>query len=80
MSLHKYAPLELLDFIRIVQSTQPSCRVAKARSSHTAHITVNYGLLPLMKTMAANRGLELTVGRFYHRGGGNKCQIVVKAA
>lgn len=74
--LHNYAPTELIEFLTVLNTLPVT--VAKARSSHSASITVPLALIDPLKQTAQDFGLTFSTGRFYHAA--NKCQIIVKAA
>jgi hypothetical protein len=76
MSLHQYAPENIQEFLDILKVLP--VKVAKARSSHSVHVTIPLALMIPLKKAAYDLGLDYSVGRFYRRGAGDKCQIVVK--
>mgnify|MGYP003347480353 CR=1 FL=1 len=78
MSLHIYAPKNLQSFMEILAVLH--IKISKARCSHTVHATVPTAMIEDLRENAEALKLTFDTGRFYHRGGGNKCQIVVKAA
>lgn len=75
MSLHKYAPESIQEFLAVLKVLPVT--VSKARSSHTVHVTIPMTLIEPLRDTANDFGLQFSIGRFYRS---NKCQIVVKAA
>lgn len=73
MSLHKYAPSEILDYLEVLETLPVT--VHKARSSHTISMSIPFALLQPLKKTAQDMGLTFMTGKFYK----NQCQIIVKS-
>ena len=75
MSLHRYAPKNLQEFMEILKVMK--IEIGKARCSHTVHAVVPHNLIEDIKENAKALKLDFSTGRFYHAT--KKCQIVVKS-
>jgi hypothetical protein len=76
MSLHLYAPAALSQFLAEIAEGL-DIKVGKARSSHSAHLSVPKCLLADISALARTHGLTAEVGRVNWRG--ETSQLVVKA-
>ena len=75
MSLHRYAPKNLQEFMEILKVMK--IEIGKARCSHTVHAVVPNNLIEDIKETAKTLKLDFSTGRFYHAT--KKCQIIVKS-
>lgn len=76
-TLHAYAPINLGHFLDTMM-IRGDVKVGKARSSHTAHLTVPHSLIGEVALVAARNGLICEVGRHYYRGKRTLTQLIVK--
>ena len=75
MSLHRYAPKNLQEFMEILKVMK--IEIGKARCSHTVHAVVPANFIEDIKENAKALELDFSTGRFYHAT--KKCQIIVKS-
>lgn len=75
MSLHRYAPKNLREFMEILKILK--IEIDKARCSHTVHAVIPYNWIEDIKENAKALKLDFSTGRFYHAS--KKCQIIVKS-
>jgi hypothetical protein len=75
MSLHRYAPKNLHEFMEILKSLD--IEIGKARCSHTVHAVIPANFIEVMQENAKALELDFSTGRFYRAS--KKCQIVVKS-
>jgi len=77
MSLHDFAPASLLTFLDDVnQASNLDVNVAKARSSHTAILSVPHANLAAVQVLAQRSGLSFDIGRRWAQG--DRVQVIVK--